>query len=357
MARAKPPGMTLRIARKTRFVLALSGLVGCGSEIIEAPGDEIGGSAESSENTAGTDSETGSSSTSETSSSESDTTTASDTTTDTASDTTTSDTTSDTTEGPSDCFSNADCEQGNCLEGDCVVVSSCKALAELDTNSSLADGVYQLDPDLGGPKLAYAAYCDMTTDGGGWTLVLKSDGNLDTFRYAAAEWASVDPFQPEFPDLDRREAKLSSYASVGFDELRIGMEYPPGIALEPLVLAWIDVPLAGDSLHALISPGMLVPTNVGRDTWKSLIAGASLQLNCNLEGLNVAPSGNTMDHRIRIGILGNDQNECNSPNSRIGIGGDGNKCSALPNATGNFAGCQADNGDVNSIGFGVVLVR
>ena len=63
---------------------------------------------------------------------------------------------------------------------------------------------------------------------------------------------------------------------------------------------------------------------------------------------------------MRIGILGNNENNCKSADSWLGIGGFvGNQClpGASNNTCGNVAACGADNGNKNIVSIGYVFVR
>ena len=107
------------------------------------------------------------------------------------------------------------------------------------------------------------------------------------------------------------------------------------------------------SLYDLIADGRYRPTRLGRNKWKSLISGSSLQRNCNREGFNVY---HTNLARVRLGIFSNEQNHCNTPDSFIGLGGGYPRWKVI-NPAGNAACCSPDNGDKNLKAMGYILVR
>ena len=110
-----------------------------------------------------------------------------------------------------------------------------------------------------------------------------------------------------------------------------------------------------NSLYSLIADGQYRATSLGRNTWKTLIGSrASLQLNCNKEGFN-AVGTNSGFFKARIGIIGNDQNHCDSCNSRIGFGTGGTP--DVSNTCGNEALHRPDNGNRHIKAFGYILVQ
>ena len=111
------------------------------------------------------------------------------------------------------------------------------------------------------------------------------------------------------------------------------------------------------SLHSLIADGQYRNTSLGRDTWKLLISPlGSLQENCNKEGFNARSTrqhNNKDMSKARIGILGNNENDCHKCDSRIGFGTGGLHDDT--NTCGNEATSSAADKHIKAMGY--ILVQ
>ncbi len=249
------------------------------------------------------------------------------------------------------CKVGADCDKAACdgTTKTCVVAKSCN---EIKTqNAGAASGVYTIDPDGAGGADPFQAYCDMTNDGGGWTLAIKANGDQTTFAFSAALWTDNTLLATDKPDLDKNEAKLQSFNNLAFTNVRVTLD--DGVnAVKSLV-----IPQASTSLYDLFT-GAYAETTLGRDAWKATLTDASLQPYCNREGFNSDPAGGGWP-KVRIGIVSNQENDCGSPDSWLGVGSNGAApCGPGPaRYVGNMAGCTPDNGDRSLTAFGYVWVR
>jgi len=240
--------------------------------------------------------------------------------------------------GFNDCDDNP--SNGCETQGACVY-SACSAVPR-----TRPSGVYTLNSG-GSP---WQAYCDMTTDGGGWTLLLKVDGAATTFQYDSALWTNTALLNESATNTTRGEAKFRGFLNLAFTAVRVVMRDGADRGL--------TLPLAASSLQSLFAGGAR-STTAGRGAWRGLVSSPSLQPFCNAEGVNQSVPGY---RRVRLGILTNQENECGSPDSGLGVGfgNDSNGCvtsAFAATAAGNVTTCGGDDGDRNTQLFTMLFVR
>ena len=87
------------------------------------------------------------------------------------------------------CNGGGDCASGYCSMNKCAVAISCQQIKQ--GNAMAPSGIYTIDPDGGGMGAPLKVYCDMVTDGGGWTMVFKVSsgvaGDANTLWTGAAQ--------------------------------------------------------------------------------------------------------------------------------------------------------------------------
>ena len=171
-----------------------------------------------------------------------------------------------------------------------------------------------------------------------------------TFKYSSPFWTNKHELNRPGgkTGFDSQETKLPTYWSTPFSKICLGMKTDKQ-------KNFIVINKQANSLYALIADGQYRNTSLGRNTWKKLIGSqASLQRKCNKEGFNVAGKARGSS-KARIGILGNNEKDCVTCDSRIGFGSGGYHDKT--NTCGNEASWSPDNGDKHIKAMGYILVQ
>ena len=238
------------------------------------------------------------------------------------------------------CVDNA----GNAIGTSAFPASSCGAVSVC----GLPDGVYWLSP-TGTP---YQAQCT-----GGWALAMKVDGAQQTFAYSSAYWTDGNLYNPTaVTGAGVSEAKLAPFLDLPGDSIKLVMTAPNGQSGSPVVVT----PGAFTSLRALFNGGY-TQTSTSPSSWHAIVTGGAMtQPNCNLQGINVKVSSvccwnsvwppigvsdvtsSNIVHYYRIGLIMNEQNDCLTPDSSIGVGGFVKGYYGDGGFSGNFVGTGAE---------------
>ncbi len=178
-------------------------------------------------------------------------------------------------------------------------------------------------------------------------MVLKADGAATTWQYDNAIWTDTTVLSASSTDLSLTEAKFRSFDTVAFNEILLMTNIGGVFRTQRLTVT-------STSLRALITAGSS-DTSIGRAAWSALFGGADIQPNCDAEGFDAGLAAPYS--RVRIGLIGNNEGDCSSPDSFMGIGGivgPGNGCVGSTTSVGALSGCGLDT---DAPAFAYVFVR
>ncbi|WP_294264858.1 fibrinogen-like YCDxxxxGGGW domain-containing protein [uncultured Chryseobacterium sp.] len=216
--------------------------------------------------------------------------------------------------------------------------TSCKDI--LDSGASTGNGTYWIDPDgSGNAYCAEQVYCNMTDNGGGWTLILKSMNNNSDFLYGSGIWSSGTPFNASDFNISNTSTSNALYRSYNYLSAKeFWVDFVTTADLTPFSVPTAGTPkaLANSTLNANVANQYLnqpLQSSGMNSTYFTPFNAYSYQTGGVGNGINLGSAYSS----VRFGMLSNNEtNEIfNSSDSSIGIG--------AKNANGNFGSGNAYN--------------
>jgi len=210
-----------------------------------------------------------------------------------------------------------------CIGGTCSNATSC--LTIFQQNPATPDGIYTIDSDGGGGNPPYDVFCDMSNDGGGWTLVANVDDVSDPFftGFNTVAWESTTLRNtttiPTFSQNVAVSTKYLSWITLPATDLRIVYKNDGKFML----CEGLSVVDTLDKLFSTVPPNGQCAATCGKLTQDRLTPAATIQpigLNCN-DGNQGWASQAPVAENARIGGLDAD-NQCCVMNAFLGAMGD-----------------------------------
>ncbi len=230
------------------------------------------------------------------------------------------------------------------------------------------DGVYWLNPT---GSSAFQAYCDQTTDGGGWTLALKTAASGSAFTFYNPLWdtAGVLNETDMDPTVDA-DAKLDAFDEAIGDEIRGCFDdgtgsvscklYPlPGTdtLLNTFSTVVVGSPASGDSFAWTETPAEKIE-------WLTMMGLTDADTSCGNgcayreTGINIDDDVSCYQARVRFGIALNNESNISTLNDAAGFGASAycaSDCSAAESCWKVGGGLQSSS--VTHARFGHVWIR
>jgi hypothetical protein len=186
------------------------------------------------------------------------------------------------------------------MGGTCAALPSCATIRA--ANPLAASGTYTIDPDGTGGAAPFNVYCDMASDGGGWTLILMAPSSpTGVLGFDAAAWTDTSTINPTVTDPTMNLAvKSPAFNSLSFNTMRLCVG---------ALTACLNEPVTATAARVLFGGGERLGVRTVGDFRTGGYAGT---LGCNRVAFNVLDvgAGPGSRARCRYGILLNNEATC-----------------------------------------------
>lgn len=206
-------------------------------------------------------------------------------------------------------FSNGvTCPANNSYCDGSTSLKAAQSCAQLLSNGVSTSGIYYIGTSVSSAQ----TYCDMTTDGGGWTLVLQTSTGAITLNYDQEfYWVSGNTLNPgTLNPSANTDAVYAAYSTVSGTTLR-GCRNASTSCIQMTLgsSSTAKAAFSGGWQNIAVTKAALTTAFPPDDPNSS---------NCFRTGINVTPSnGNAA---ARFGGIGNNENNCDSNDAAWGIG-------------------------------------